>query len=235
MNSHQYGAAIVKAAAGLLFAVLLISAAPTAFAQRPDDPRRDTQIWPDTTITIKLDRNFSLSLFGTVRLGRDDTALVSQQAGIGISRSFGKHFSSAFSYRYIENEPTPGRQSAEHRLFADFTPRTSLKYGVNVSDRNRIEWRDINEKISWRYRNRLQFERPFTIHQLRERRITPFIAGEALYDTRFRAWNRNQFYIGARLPIIKHVTFEGFYMKQWDARTKPGFLNVLGAYWRLDF
>lgn len=232
MNLHPNRAVAIKAAAKLSFAVLLICTKSSAFAQRRDDPRRDSQLWPDTTITIKLDRNFSLVLFGTARMGRDDSALVSQQGGIGLSRGFGKYFSSAITYRYIKNEPTPGRQSAEHRVFADFTPRTPLKYGFAISDRNRIEWRNINQKISWRYRNRLQFERPFTI---RERKITPYVAGEPMYDTRFHTWSRTQMYIGTRLPIIKHVTFDGFYMRQWDARVQPGFLNVIGTFLRLDF
>jgi hypothetical protein len=223
---------MLTTAARLLFAVLLSSAGSSAFAQHSDDPRRDSQIWPDTTITIKLDRNFSLVLFGTLRMGRDDSAVVSQQAGISLSRSFGKRFVSTMGYRYIENEPTPDRQSTEHRVFADFTPRTQLKYGFSLSDRNRIEWRNINQKISWRYRNRLQFERPITV---RERKITPYVAGEPMYDTRFHAWNRTQLYFGARLPLVKHITFDGFYMKQLDARVQPGFLNVFGAFWRLDF
>jgi len=232
VNTPSQKAAVIRTAARLSFAILLICARSSGFAQRRDDPRRDTQFWPDTTITIKLDKNFSLVLFGTLRLGRDDSALVSRQAGISISRSFGKHFGSTLSYRYIENEPTPDRQSTEHRVFADFTPRTLLKYGFTVSDRNRIEWRDINQKTSWRYRNRLQFERPFTI---RERKITPYVAGEPMYDTRFHAWNRTQIYIGARVPLARHITFDGFYLKQLDARVQPGFLNVVGAFWRLDF
>lgn len=218
--------------AKLLFVFWLITLHPPTYAQTRNDPQRDSQFWPDTTVTIKLDRNLNLVFFGTLRLGRDDSALVSQQAGIGLSRSFGKHFSSGINYRYIQNEPTPDRQSNEHRVFADFTPRTPLKFGINLSDRNRIEWRNINEKISWRYRNRLQFERPINIF---ERRITPYISGETMYDTRFDAWNRAQIYVGARVPLSKHLTFDGFYMKQWDARTRPGFLNVIGAFWRLEF
>ncbi|MEO6724603.1 MAG: DUF2490 domain-containing protein [Blastocatellia bacterium] len=220
---------------GVLLALLLACLGSPAFAQS-SDLQRDTQIWPDTTISFKLKNNFSLFLFGTVRLGRDDSALISQQAGIGLTRGFGKHFSTSFSYRYVANEPTPGKSSTEHRVFADFTPRTPLKFGINVSDRNRTEWRNINEKISWRYRNRLQFERPSSLPLWgHERKITPYISGEAMYDTRYRTLNRTQMYIGARLPISKHATLDGFYMKQWDARTRPGFLNVIGTFWRLEF
>ena len=219
---------------GVLLALLLACLGSSASAQS-GDPQRDTQIWPDTTLTIKLKNNFSLFFFGTIRLGRDDSALISQQAGIGLMRGFGKHFSTSLAYRYIANEPTPDRSSTEHRLFADFTPRTPLKFGVNISDRNHIEWRNINDKISWRYRNRLQFERPFGIPHWRERKVTPYVAGETQYDTRYRAWSRNLLFVGTRLPLSKHVTFDGFYMRQWDARTRPGFLHVIGTFWKLEF
>ncbi len=212
--------------------VLLVCLSFPALAQKADDPQRDSQIWPDVTATIKLDEKFSLILFGTIRFGRDDTALVSHQAGIGVSHRFNKYLTGGVQYRFVENEPTPDRQSTEHRVFAELTPRTPLKFGFQISDRNRIEWRNINDKVAWRYRNRLQFERPLSIG---ERKITPYFAGESMYDTRYDAWNRNQIYIGARVPIIKHVTFDGFYMKQWDARALPGFVNVFGAFWRLDF
>jgi hypothetical protein len=107
-----------------------------------------------------------------------------------------------------------------------------LKFKFQVSDRNRFEWRNINGVVSWRYRNRLQFERPISIG---ERRVTPYISGETMYDTRFATWTRNQLYVGARVPIAAHVTWDVFYMRQWDARAQPGFLNVFGTFIRLDF
>lgn len=215
----------------ILLAIVLSCGRLAALAQN-DDPRRDSQIWPDVTANIKLDKTLNLVLFGTLRLGRDDTALTSHQAGIGISRRMGQYLSGGVHYRFIENEPTPNRQSTEHRLFADLTPRAPLKLGIQFSDRNRIEWRNINDRVSWRYRNRLQLERAFTIG---ERKITPYISGESMYDTRFDTWNRNQLYIGARVPIVNHFTFDGFYMRQWDARALPGFLNVVGTFIRLEF
>ncbi len=215
---------------------LLITCCSFAAAQpRPkpdDDPRHDIQIWPDTQITLKLRPNFNLTFFGTVRAGRDSSAFVSEQAGIGVSRSFGRHFSSSFFYRYVNSEPTPDRQSREHRLFVDLTPRRALGWGLSLSDRNRIEWRDVNARISWRYRNRLQFERPLAVG---EKKVTPYVAGEVMYDTRFHAWNRSQVLIGTRVPLSKHVTFDGFYMRQFDARVQPGFLHVIGAFWRLEY
>lgn len=229
----QTGKVAVTRAATILFQIaLLVCLRSQAQAQRADDPQRDTQIWPDTTVTIKLRPDISFIIHGTARFGRDSSALVNEQAGAGFSKSFGRNFSAGIFYRFINSEPTPNRRSGEHRIFLDLTPRKSLGKGFTLQDRNRIEWRDVNKRISWRYRNRLQFERPISIN---ERKITPYFAVEPMYDTRFRAWSRTQMYIGTRIPLIKHVTFDGFYMRQFDARTRPGFLNVVGAYWRLEF
>lgn len=216
----------------LLLALLLACFSSCAFAQRRDDPRLDSQFWPDTTVTIKLDKNLNLILFGTIRLGRNDTAQVSRQGGFGFSHTFNKHLSGGTQYRFVHNEPTPDKPSNEHRLFAELTPRTPLKFGFQISDRNRIEWRKINGQVSWRYRNRLQFERPFSI---KDRKITPYVAGEPMYDSRYDTWSRTQAYFGARVPIVKHFTLDGFYARQWDARAKPGFLHVIGTFIRLDF
>lgn len=223
----------VSYAAGLVVCLLLLSSGSSSvYAQRRDNPQRDSQFWPDTQLAINIRPQWKLILFGTVRLGRNDTAFVNEQVGVGVNRALGKHFSSGLFYRYINAEPTPGRQSREHRIGYEVTARRELGLGWLVQDRNRIEWRDINTRVSWRYRNRLQFERPLAIS---EHKLTPYVACEPMYDTRHRTWSRTQCYVGSRIPLNKHVTFDGFYMRQWDARANPGFLHVFGAYWRLEY
>ena len=48
-----------------------------------------------------------------------------------------------------------------------------------LSDRNRVEFRDIGWQFFWRYRNRLTSERTFTF---RGYRFTPYLRAEAFYD-----------------------------------------------------
>lgn len=219
-------------AGAVILTALLLGAGAISFAQGRDDPFADSQTWSETQVTIKLRPDLNLILVGTLRIGRNDTAFINEQAGIGLSRAFGRRLTGAVFYRYINSEPTPDRQSRENRLLFELTPRTPLKRGFGMSDRNRIELRNINGRVSWRYRNRLQFDHPLAIA---EHRITPYVAGEIQCDTRYDTCNRNQIYAGARVPLSKHVTFDGFYMRQWDARTRPGFIQVIGAYWRLEF
>ena len=84
----------------------------------------------------------------------------------------------------------------------------------------------------YRYRNRVQLERPVAVG---ERRLTPYAAFEAFYDTRFRAWSRFQIYTGTRFPLTKQITLDSFYMHQWDSRAIPGYIDVVGALWRIEF
>ncbi|MFN0088527.1 MAG: DUF2490 domain-containing protein [Blastocatellia bacterium] len=217
--------------------ILLVTAfSSSARAQRAssarNDPLHDSQIWPDTQVSIGIRPNLFLVISGTARLGRDDySAFVNEQVGVGLTRRLGRSFTTGFQYRYINSEPTPDRQSREHRLHVELAARAPLKWGVDISNRVRVERRDINRAISWRYRNRLQFERPFSIH---EHRFIPYVSGEPYYDTRFQRWSRVQVFVGSRIPISKHVTFDGFYMRQFDARVRPGFLHVVGIYWRVE-
>jgi hypothetical protein len=221
---------VVFVAAGI-FIFMILSRAQIC-AQQSDNPNLDSQFWPDTQANIRIAPNLNLVLFGTIRLGRNDSAFVNEQAGIGLNRVWGRYLSSSVQYRYIKSEPTPERQAREHRIHMDITPRIYLVHKFVLTDRNRVEWRDVNSRTSWRYRNRLQLERGMAFRQIK---LIPYLAIEPYYDTRFKAWNRTQLFSGARVPITKHVTFDGFYMRQWDARVNPGFLHVIGAFWRLEF
>lgn len=212
--------------------MLFLCSGTAVRAQSSDDPAADTQIWPDTQVTVKLDRNHSLIIHGTIRLGRNNTAFVNEQIGAGLRRAFGRHFSASINYRYLHSEPTPSRQQRENRIFVDLTPRVPLGKGFQLQDRNRIEWRDVNNcGCSYRYRNRIQLERAFNIG---EKQLTPYVSSEFFYDTRFRAWNRSQHFVGMRVPLNKHLTFDGFYMRQIDGRVNPGFLHVIGTFLRVE-
>lgn len=57
-----------------------------------------------------------------------------------------------------------------------------------LSDRNRVDFRWVNDKFSVRYRNRLTLEREFTIG---ERSYTPYASIEAYYDSRSQPQHLN--------------------------------------------
>ncbi len=216
----------------LLWLLLLLPG--SLFAQEPKaiDGYHDAQLWPDVNVSVRLRPDLALGLFSTLRLGREIHTPVNEQLGVGMTKILRKGLTTAAWYRYNASQPLPGRSSREHRLFADLTPRLPLKWGFQMSDRNRIEWRNINHDISWRYRNRVQIERPLSIH---DHRLIPYASAETYYDNRFHTLSRSQVFVGSRVPLTRHVSLDGFYMRQFDARSRPGFLHVMGMLWRIEY
>ena len=213
---------------------LLLCVAPgVAQTAQPTD---DAQWWPDMQLTWRIKPNFGLVLFGTIRRGQHNDAAITRQRGLGFTWTAHRHFLVASQYRKVINTFTPVRRTEENRLHFDFTLRTNLGKGFTVTDRNRVELRDLNGTFASRYRNRSQIERPlqFTFNG-HEHSVTPYFSFEMFYDSRTQAWSRKQIYGGARVPLVNHVTFNGFYMRQWDAVARPGYLRVIGSFLQFEF
>ena len=215
----------------LLSLTLIFGLSLSARAQQPEDPRADTQFWPELQVFIRLRPSVNLNFVGTVRAGRNLTALVNEQVGVGLGFGLGQYLSFSPTYRYIATQPTPARRSHEHRFSLDLALRVPLPAGMTLTDRHRGELRGIDGSLAGRYRNRLQLERTFVI---RDRRVTPYAADEIFYDGRYHAWNRNRFYAGARLALRPRLTLDGYYARQTDGRARPGFLHIFGVITRLN-
>lgn len=200
-------------------------------AQTTAEPQQDLQWWPDTTINIRLNDQLKYVVYLTVRPGRDVSAVVTQQYGTGLNWALSKDLSTSLQYRYIKSDPSEQRHSVEHRFHVDVTPRFALGHGFAMTNRTRAEYRRINGVVSGRFRDRLQVERNIS---LGEHKFTPYVAGETYFDTRAHTLSRTQMWLGSRIPLNRHVSLDGFYMHQWDARSRPGFLHVLGTYLRFE-
>jgi hypothetical protein len=216
----------------LILTGVLTGLGGAAQAQTLGDTEHDAQLWPDVQVSFNLRNRWSVFLFGTMRLGRDWAAVTNEQIGVGVTKRLGNNLTMAASYRHLHTEAIPERHVNEDRLFGDVTPRFNLRKRLVLVDRNRFEWRKVNGDFMYRYRNRIQIERPIAV---REKTLTPYTSFEAFYDSRFRAWSRFQSYSGMRIPLTKNVTFDGFYMHQWDSRAVPGYIDVVGALWRIEF
>ncbi len=206
------------------------------FAQPAPQPNDDVQWWPDLQLIWRVKPTFGLVLFGTIRRGQHNDAAITKQRGIGFTWMAHGNFTVASQYRKVINTFTPTRRTEEDRLHFDFTPRVNLGKGFSVTDRSRMEFRNLNGVFATRYRNRSQLERPlpFALGK-HEQPITPYVSFEIFFDSRTHTWSRKQIYTGARVPLAEHVTFNGFYMRQWDAVARPGYLHVIGSFLLFEF
>jgi hypothetical protein len=200
------------------------------FAGSRANAEQTAQFWPKIDTYVKIDHRFRL-LFN---------ASTTQESGSDVGSQFGanldifvkshlklKRFTVfqldesksrlltfRIGYNYL---PTPGKPP-ENRVSFDATPRFPLKAGVSVADRNRMDLRFINGKFSWRYRNRLMVERSFGI---RSYHFTPYVRGEAYYDSNPDKWSRTTEDVGCLFPIHRRAEIEPYYQHMNDTSKSP--------------
>jgi hypothetical protein len=103
----------------------------------------------------------------------------------------------AYEYsRAAEGEET----KITNTIMADITPRYQFPGRVLMSDRSRFELRWIDGDPSFRYRNRLRFERPISLFK---RKLVPYVGGEAFWDSRYSSWNKFRYGGGAEVQLFK--------------------------------
>jgi Protein of unknown function (DUF2490) len=188
------------------------------------------QNWPEVDTYLKLSSNLRVSFYGA--LTRENAAASSAEVGPNIDfflkpliklkritvfqldQSKERPLTLRLGYRYMPS--TDG--TVEHRGLAEATGRYPLVRGVLLSDRKRIEFRDLGGQFSWRYRNRLSAERTFAV---RGHHFMPYLRAEAFYDSLPAKWSRTALTAGSTFPIGKHIELEWYYEHQNDTASSP--------------
>jgi len=135
----------------------------------------------------------------------------------------------SFGYHYL---PSPSQATVNRLLFVAM-PRFPLMWKIVASDRNRGELNFSEGSHSWRYRNRLQFEREVTI---RSYHPTPYTNVEVYYDSKYSKWTSTVLRAGCQFPIQKHTEFDAYYEHQNNTKTPPNTqVNAVGAILNLYF
>ena len=117
-------------------------------------------------------------------------------------------------YRYII---VPG-SSPYDRLIVAVTGNFPLGAGFLLSDRNRadLDWK--TKGFTWRYRNKLQIERTFSVDSYH---FIPYVAAEPYYVDQYHKWSTTALFAGALLPVGKHVKFDPYFEYENNTGKKP--------------
>lgn len=133
-------------------------------------------------------------------------------------------------YRYL---PEANGGAATNRAEPVATLRFPLTRKLLLSDRNRFDLDWKRGTFNWRYRNRFQLEGPIRIGSYHMR---PYASAEAFYQSEYAKWSDTAIYIGALLPIRKHVQLDPYYEHQNETGKKPNErLNQFGLVLNLFF
>ena len=203
------------------------------------------QTWPEIDTYINLNQNFRLYFIATQTIensqGTDAEIgpnldfffkpIFKTNRGVIFQpdRSKARPFLLRAGYRYLPSTNGP----TENRCVLEATGRYALKSGFLFSVRNRADLRFIAGEFSWRYRIRPTVERTVSI---RSYHFTPYVRGEAYFDSNYGKWSRTSGDLGAAFPIRKHTEIEPYYEHQNDTSKSPNRqINAFGISLNLYF
>lgn len=211
--------------AAWLLTALLTCASRDAWAQSRVS-KIDNQLWTDVQLTVPLNKQFDFVLQGTLRFGGDISTVVDRRISAGFNFKTSKYVTLNELYVHREARPANGREEHEERLTLGTTVRVPIQK-FTASTRIWLErrWREP-QVDSWRFRDRLQLEHPFTINKAK---FIWFVYDEIYYDFAAKGWSRNRVAIGASHAFNLHFTGELYYLKQNDRRARPAEVNAFGT------
>jgi hypothetical protein len=174
--------------------------------------------WPEIDIWIGLDDEQRNRIYILKSFTEEPSFSYQEEAtGISLDHRINKRWSVRAGARYIGKLAEPP-DANETRVVLDAKWYQDLGNDWLLTDRNRIDirWLEGADEPSYRYRNRIQLEKPFTVGGTT---LTGFGSFELYYDTRFDAWQRKRAILGISIPFGDSVSVDIFY--GYHAETKP--------------
>ncbi len=113
----------------------------------------------------------------------------------------------SFGYRYL---PQSNGAPATNRLEPVATlqlPFTTFE----VSDRNRADLDWEAGTFTWRYRNRIQAERPFDVGRVH---LVPYASAEFFYESLYQKWSTTEADAGITIPLGSKVQLSPYYQHE---------------------
>ena len=121
----------------------------------------------------------------------------------------------SIGYRYL---PQANGAPSTNRMEPVVTFNFPLKGKILLSDRNRgdLDWQ--NGGFTWRYRNRIQFEKTFRWDSYH---FSPYASAEFYYASQYAKWSDTAIYVGCLFPFRKHFEFNPYYEHQNSTGKSP--------------
>ncbi|MEI7970369.1 MAG: DUF2490 domain-containing protein [Betaproteobacteria bacterium] len=238
-------------ASALAVAALLLATPPARGADQ-----QASEFWPELNATVRIDEQRRLFLLATLARARDYPTATEATWGVHYDwfaaqlprrwvralPEMEQRWGLWFRFGYNRIDAMNGSGTDENRLLADATLRSQpLLWGLQFADRSRIEYRDIGDRDSWRYRNRLRVERAFAtgepgdewasapLASLGVASCVPYAMLEWFYDSRVAGWNRRYLQVGVEFELDHGWGLELYLARQSETRPANSTVNALGA------
>ena len=140
-----------------------------SFAQQQPESDSRKELWPEIDVYVPIEEKVRLFFLFTVTKAEETKENLEGQFGAHVDYTVSRRLVLRAGYRYVFSltETDPFK---ERRIVSEQTIRQDLPLKILLSDRNRQDFRFVNGKFSFRYRNRLTLEREFVL----PRTLTPY-------------------------------------------------------------
>jgi hypothetical protein len=193
-------------------AFFILSLITGRFASAELNGEGDWQYWSAYTVEGQLTPKLRAEIEEEFRFGDD------------ISDYYRAHTQILFGYKWLDwlevapafreiFEEKKGVFRPEHRPQVDLTGKWIIE-GWEISDRNRLEYRDKSggSENTVRYRNQIKVKFPFAWTQWK---IRPYVAEEVFFESEGAGFNRNRLSTGLEAKFWDHVKGDIYFL--WQA------------------
>jgi Protein of unknown function (DUF2490) len=150
-------------------------------------------------------------------------------ATLGLDQSKNNLLVLSFGYRYL---PQAGGAPSTNRLEPVATLQLPFKT-FELSDRNRADLDWEAGTFTWRYRNRLQVERPLKAGRVR---LIPYASSEFFYESVYQKWSTTEVDAGVTIPLGSKVQLTPYYQHENNTGgPRNQQVNALGGVLNLYF
>ena len=127
------------------------------------------------------------------------------------------------SYSYGRSASGQEDTFREHLFIVESNTRFHLPIQFLATLKNRLDTRIFNGELNERYRPRLTLERDCKTEYMT---FTPYLYAEYYFNT--KSADRFRLCLGTEIWVSKLVSFEVYYLKQWQEYTGGKNLNAVG-------
>jgi len=192
--------------------------------------------WPEIDIWIGMDEENKNRIYILKSFTEEPSFKYDEEAtGISWDQRFHENWSWRAGVRYISKTVDPP-DASETRAVFDLKWYKDLGDNWLLTDRNRIDlrWFDGDYDSSYRYRNRLQLEKPF---EVLEHTLTGFASYELYHDSRYDTTVQRQRFIGGvSIPLIENkLSVDIFYGYHVESAPKKETGDALGIAFGIYF
>lgn len=215
---------LATALQGILRRMLAVAIA-VALAYTAAGAETNHEFWPELDTWVRLSQSLQLLFVTAGTRDRDSGDRTDGEGGAYLDYRMSEAISLRGGFDDQRNiAQAPGEQdSIELRGVFDFNYRWRIGDQGMLTDRARIDIRDIEDEVSYRVRNRLRYEREI---KLSRTTLTPYANIEFYYDSRYDTVSRLRAESGTTVPFGRMV--EGDFYVGWQRDTRPQSKDVLG-------